>query len=91
MLSPRQYSRYLNDLCRVIWLTTIQWVMGLGAIKVKHSYHSSSTVLIFEKTAWQRQTLKYGHEEGDKYSVLVFDNRGLFSQLSTSLNIKSLY
>lgn len=35
--------------------------MGLGAIK----------------SAWQRQTLKYGHEHGDKYSALVFDNRGV--------------
>jgi len=48
MLSPKQYSRYLNDLSHVTWLTTIQWVMGLGAIKVKLSYHSSSTVLKFE-------------------------------------------
>jgi pimeloyl-ACP methyl ester carboxylesterase len=36
-------------------------VMGLGSIK----------------TAWQRQTLKYGHEEGDKYSSLILDNRGM--------------
>jgi hypothetical protein len=28
------------------------------------------------QTAWQRQTLKFGHEEGNKYSSLVFDNRG---------------
>lgn len=37
------------------------WIMGLGAVK----------------TAWQRQTLRFGHEEGDKHSVLVFDNRGM--------------
>lgn len=37
------------------------FVMGLGSIK----------------TSWQRQTLKYGHEQGDKYSVLIFDNRGI--------------
>lgn len=35
--------------------------MGLGTIK----------------SAWQRQSLKYGHEEGDKYSSLIFDNRGM--------------
>ena len=35
--------------------------MGLGSIK----------------SAWQRQTLKFGHNEGDKYSSLVFDNRGM--------------
>lgn len=35
--------------------------MGLGSIK----------------TAWQRQTLKFGHDEGEKYSSLIFDNRGM--------------
>jgi pimeloyl-ACP methyl ester carboxylesterase len=29
------------------------------------------------KSAWQRQTLYFGHEHGDKYSVLVVDNRGM--------------
>lgn len=29
------------------------------------------------KTAWQRQTLHFGHERREKYSVLVFDNRGM--------------
>lgn len=29
------------------------------------------------KSAWQRQTLYFGHEHGDKYSVLVLDNRGM--------------
>ncbi|KAG5989714.1 hypothetical protein E4U54_004259 [Claviceps lovelessii] len=28
-------------------------------------------------TAWQPQTLYFGHTHGDKYSVLVFDNRGV--------------
>lgn len=37
------------------------WIMGLGSIK----------------TAWQRQSLSFGHDEGDKYSSLVFDNRGM--------------
>ena len=35
--------------------------MGLGAIK----------------SAWQRQTLHFGHEHHDRYSVLILDNRGL--------------
>ena len=26
---------------------------------------------------WQRQTKDFGHTEGDKYSCLVFDNRGI--------------
>lgn len=29
------------------------------------------------KSAWQRQTLHFGHEHADKYSVLVIDNRGM--------------
>ena len=35
--------------------------MGLGAIK----------------SSWQRQTMKFGHEQGDKYSSLIVDNRGV--------------
>lgn len=35
--------------------------MGLGSIK----------------SAWQRQYKDFGHKEGDKYSCLVFDNRGI--------------
>lgn len=38
-----------------------QWIMGLGSIK----------------SAWQRQTLNFGHEQGSKYSSLIFDNRGM--------------
>lgn len=26
---------------------------------------------------WQRQTKDFGHLEGDKYSMLIFDNRGI--------------
>ncbi|CZR56085.1 related to alpha/beta hydrolase [Phialocephala subalpina] len=37
------------------------WIMGLGTVK----------------TAWQRQTLHFGHDNGDKYSSLIFDNRGM--------------
>ncbi|KAI1174435.1 Alpha/Beta hydrolase protein [Nemania sp. FL0916] len=29
------------------------------------------------KSSWQRQTLHFGHVHGDKYSVLIFDNRGI--------------
>ena len=29
------------------------------------------------KTAWQRQTLHFGHERRDQYSVLILDNRGM--------------
>ncbi|TKA61158.1 hypothetical protein B0A55_11568 [Friedmanniomyces simplex] len=39
----------------------IIWIMGLGG---------------YMKT-WQRQTKDFGHTEGDKYSSLVFDNRGI--------------
>ncbi|KAK7961714.1 alpha/beta-hydrolase [Apiospora aurea] len=30
----------------------------------------------FPKWSWQRQTLYFGHDHGDKYSVLIMDNRG---------------
>lgn len=42
-------------------LTAFQWIMGLGA------YY----------TAWKRQTRHFGHQKGDQYSCLVFDNRGM--------------
>lgn len=29
------------------------------------------------KTSWQRQTKYFGHDRGDEYSVLIFDNRGM--------------
>lgn len=29
------------------------------------------------KTGWQRQTKDFGHDQGSKYSSLVFDNRGI--------------
>ncbi|SZF06223.1 unnamed protein product [Blumeria hordei] len=37
------------------------WVMGLGSVK----------------SSWQRQTLRFGHDEHNRYSSLVFDNRGM--------------
>ncbi|KAI0993713.1 hypothetical protein K3495_g14471 [Podosphaera aphanis] len=39
----------------------IIWIMGLGSVK----------------TSWQRQTLRFGHDEGHKYSSLILDNRGV--------------
>lgn len=39
----------------------IVWLMGLGGLK----------------RTWQRQTRDFGHLEADKYSCLVFDNRGI--------------
>lgn len=29
------------------------------------------------KYAWQRQSKDFGHTQGDKYSCLVYDNRGI--------------
>lgn len=39
----------------------VQWIMGLGGMKY----------------AWQRQTKDFGHTQADKYSCLVYDNRGI--------------
>lgn len=39
----------------------ILWIMGLGGVK----------------QTWQRQTKDFGHTEADKYTCLVFDNRGM--------------
>ena len=42
------------------------------------------------KTAWQRQTKDFGHDQSSKYSCLIFDNRGIadsdkpFMRYSTS-------
>ncbi|KAH6847537.1 Alpha/Beta hydrolase protein [Chaetomium sp. MPI-CAGE-AT-0009] len=41
--------------------TRLIFIMGLGGFK----------------SAWQRQTLHFGHERRDKYSVLLIDNRGM--------------
>ncbi|KAI9803670.1 MAG: hypothetical protein M1833_000582 [Piccolia ochrophora] len=37
------------------------FIMGLGTLK----------------SGWQRQTKPFGHEKGDKFSVLIIDNRGM--------------
>ncbi|TID24524.1 putative alpha beta hydrolase protein [Venturia nashicola] len=39
----------------------IVWIMGLGSMK----------------TAWQRQTRDFGHTQGDKYTCLLIENRGV--------------
>jgi pimeloyl-ACP methyl ester carboxylesterase len=39
----------------------IKWIMGLGGLK----------------SAWQRQTKDFGHDQRDKYSCLILDNRGI--------------
>jgi len=41
------------------------------------SANSSVPSLTKGQSAWQRQTLKFGHENADKYSSLIFDNRGM--------------
>ncbi|KAL2060562.1 hypothetical protein VTL71DRAFT_9203 [Oculimacula yallundae] len=60
--------------------TKMVWIMGLGTVK----------------SSWQRQTKKFGHDEGDKYSNLIYDNRGMgksekpFMRYSTSEMAKDL-
>src|ERR1700760_4322556 len=34
------------------------------------------------KTSWQRQTMTFGHDQGDKYSSLILDNRGELQSIS---------
>ncbi|KAK4184492.1 hypothetical protein QBC35DRAFT_505821 [Podospora australis] len=55
-----------------------------GPLKISWEIHGEGpTKLIFImglgglKTGWQRQTLYFGHEHRDKYSVLIYDNRGV--------------
>ena len=39
---------------------------------------------------WQRQTKTFGHDHGDKYSVLILDNRGelYFSSYTSFLRVE---
>ncbi|CZT05834.1 related to alpha/beta hydrolase [Rhynchosporium graminicola] len=61
-------------------VTKMVWIMGLGTVK----------------SSWQRQTKRFGHDEGDKYSSLIYDNRGMgksekpFMRYSTSEMAKDL-
>lgn len=55
-----------------------------GPFNVHWEIHGSGPVkLIFigglgvVKSSWQRQTMHFGHKNGDRYSVLIFDNRGI--------------
>ncbi|KAI8629604.1 Alpha/Beta hydrolase protein [Xylariaceae sp. FL1651] len=51
----------------------IHWeIHGDGPVKL--ALISGMGVL---KSSWQRQTLHFGHLHGDKYSVLILDNRGI--------------
>ncbi|KAI0203481.1 Alpha/Beta hydrolase protein [Astrocystis sublimbata] len=68
-----------------------------GPFKIHWEVHGDGPVkLIFVnglgvvKASWQRQTMHFGHVHGDKYSVLILDNRGMgrserpFMRYSTS-------
>ncbi|KAI1184562.1 Alpha/Beta hydrolase protein [Nemania serpens] len=55
-----------------------------GPFKVHWEIHGDGPVkLVFigglgvVKSSWQRQTMHFGHKNGDRYSVLIFDNRGI--------------
>ncbi|KAK4132749.1 alpha/beta-hydrolase [Trichocladium antarcticum] len=55
-----------------------------GPLKISWEIHGKGPIkLVFimglagQKTAWQRQTLHFGHERRDEYSVLILDNRGI--------------
>lgn len=55
-----------------------------GPLKISWEIHGEGPIkLIFImglgglKSGWQRQTLFFGHEHRDRYSVLIYDNRGV--------------
>ncbi|KAK6523302.1 hypothetical protein TWF694_006187 [Orbilia ellipsospora] len=55
-----------------------------GPIKINYEVHGTGDIrLVFimglraPLIAWQRQIRFFGHEHGDKFSMLVFDNRGV--------------
>lgn len=50
-----------SPICRFDTDLLEQFILGLGSVK----------------SAWQRQTLYFGHERYKEYSVLVLDNRGI--------------
>ncbi|KAK3934052.1 Alpha/Beta hydrolase protein [Diplogelasinospora grovesii] len=54
-----------------------------GPLRIHYQIHGDGPIRVLlicgiaaRHTAWQRQTLYFGHERADKYSVLVADNRG---------------
>ncbi|EPS44301.1 hypothetical protein H072_1699 [Dactylellina haptotyla CBS 200.50] len=55
-----------------------------GPIKINYEIHGTGDIrMVFimglraPLIAWQRQIRYFGHENGDKFSMLVFDNRGV--------------
>ncbi|KAM7221262.1 alpha/beta hydrolase [Rhypophila decipiens] len=55
-----------------------------GSLKISWEIHGEGPIKIILimglagfKSAWQRQTMHFGHERRDQYSVLVCDNRGM--------------
>ncbi|KAI7781105.1 alpha/beta hydrolase [Diaporthe eres] len=55
-----------------------------GPLKISWAIHGHGSVkMVFLmglgsfQSAWQRQTLHFGHEHSEKYSVLTVDNRGM--------------
>ncbi|KAI1735836.1 Alpha/Beta hydrolase protein [Xylaria scruposa] len=55
-----------------------------GPFKIHWEVHGEGEIkLIFinglgvVKSSWQRQTMHFGHIHGDRYSVLILDNRGM--------------
>ncbi|KFY33305.1 hypothetical protein V494_07718 [Pseudogymnoascus sp. VKM F-4513 (FW-928)] len=46
-----------------------------GPLNISWEVHGTGKTKIVG--AWQRQTLRFGHEQGDQYSFLIFDNRGI--------------
>ncbi|KAK4197397.1 putative abhydrolase [Triangularia verruculosa] len=75
-----------------------------GPLNINYEIHGTGPIkLVFIMglggllTGWQRQTLHFGHLNRDKYSVLVFDNRGVGSsdkplmRYSSSEMAKDLY
>ncbi|EWC44043.1 hypothetical protein DRE_01395 [Drechslerella stenobrocha 248] len=55
-----------------------------GPIKINYEVHGTGPIcMVFimglraPLIAWQRQIKYFGHENGDKFSMLVFDNRGV--------------
>ncbi|KAM7207901.1 hypothetical protein V8F20_001695 [Naviculisporaceae sp. PSN 640] len=55
-----------------------------GPLKISWEIHGHGPIKILFvmglagfKSAWQRQTLHFGHDHRDKYSVLICDNRGM--------------
>ncbi|KAK4121929.1 alpha/beta-hydrolase [Parathielavia appendiculata] len=55
-----------------------------GPLNISWEIHGAGPIKLFFimglgglKSAWQRQTLNFGHERRDQYSVLLLDNRGM--------------